>query len=55
MSRRGPIVVTEGQAPVPSMTEGVFYLGAVADPDRSVPELFEDNNGRAGNLLVVQP
>jgi hypothetical protein len=43
----------EGRAYVPE--QGAYYLGAVVDPDNSRPELFEDNNAKAGTLLTLTP
>ncbi|HYH97764.1 CARDB domain-containing protein, partial [Hyalangium sp.] len=33
--------------------EGLWYLGAVADPGNAVPEFFEDNNTRASTALAI--
>ncbi|HYH98473.1 CARDB domain-containing protein, partial [Hyalangium sp.] len=41
----------EATAQVPQ--EGVWYLGAVADPANAVPELIETNNTRASQLLGI--
>lgn len=35
------------------VTEGVKYVGAIADVTNSRPELFEDNNAHTGNRLGV--
>jgi subtilase family serine protease len=37
----------------PSVLEGAYYLGAVADPYNGKPELIEDNNSKAGNVIGV--
>ncbi len=37
----------------PSVQEGAYYLGAVADPLNSRQELIEDNNAKAGNVIGV--
>jgi subtilase family serine protease len=37
----------------PSVPEGAYYLGAVADPYNAKPELNEDNNAKAGNIIGV--
>jgi subtilase family serine protease len=37
----------------PSVTEGAYYLGAVADPYNTRVELIEDNNSKAGNVIGV--
>ena len=43
-----------GPVPSPSSgSEGVFYLGAVVDPDNTRSEFFEDNNGGLGNRIGV--
>jgi len=38
-----------------STPEGAYYLGAVADPDNTRPELIEDNNTKTGNVINVTP
>jgi hypothetical protein len=37
----------------PSVSDGAYYLGAIADPLNSRPELIEDNNASAGNRIGV--
>jgi subtilase family serine protease len=37
----------------PSVPEGAYYLGAVADPYNGKPELNEGNNAKAGNVIGV--
>jgi subtilase family serine protease len=37
----------------PSVPDGAYYLGAIADPSSSRPELIEDNNAAAGNRIGV--
>jgi subtilase family serine protease len=37
----------------PSVPDGAYYLGAVADPYNSRMELLEDNNAKAGNIIGV--
>jgi subtilase family serine protease len=37
----------------PSVPDGAYYLGAVADPYNSRVELREDNNAKAGNVIGV--
>jgi subtilase family serine protease len=37
----------------PSVPEGAYYLGAVADPHNARVELIEDNNAKAGNVIGV--
>ncbi|MDY7227028.1 CARDB domain-containing protein [Hyalangium rubrum] len=44
-------LTVQGSAYVPA--EGPYYLGAVADPQRSVVELIEDNNAKAGTRLGI--
>ncbi len=43
-----PLVVT-----APSMPEGTYYLGAIADVPHARLELIEDNNASAGNRMGV--
>jgi len=35
--------------------EGSYYLGAAADFHNARPELIEDNNTKAGNVINVTP
>jgi subtilase family serine protease len=37
----------------PTIPEGAYYLGGVADPYNTRPELIEDNNVKAGNVIGV--
>jgi subtilase family serine protease len=37
----------------PSVPEGAYFLGAIADPYNARPELIEDNNATAGNRIGV--
>ncbi|MFL5349964.1 MAG: CARDB domain-containing protein, partial [Hyalangium sp.] len=37
----------------PSVPDGAYYLGAVADPNNTRSELIEDNNAKAGNVIGV--
>ena len=38
---------------LPSLTAGTYYLGAIVDPDKLVPEKIETNNTLVGNMVAV--
>ncbi|RKH12468.1 hypothetical protein D7V97_08315 [Corallococcus sp. CA053C] len=47
------VLTVSGPASVP--TTGLYYAGAVVDPQSSIAELIDDNNTRAGTRVSVTP
>lgn len=42
-----------GSVTVPPMRPGTYYLGAIADDQSGVAELYKDNNSRVGGIITL--